>query len=668
MRLQELRLTNVKSFRTLTTIPFHEDLNIFVGPNGGGKSNLLDILTVTLRHFFVRPCSLNVSQDGPRVVRDIAMSDPFARIGEMLEHYVGEGGSSVIELVLRLDEQDIAQVREVLCRREEWEGSLREYRNKPISDYSFLDRWNPGLLTVGQELEYRIVENSVVAPQSEPARLFKEYLWYNEFFRLLDREHSQGSLSPPYLYFSPHRGGDPGSLLVTLSSENSSSQLTSYYQATSSTGGSSLLKLAAVYFTEKRRRLEGRASDAGYGPAWNADAEVKLVTTYLQRLGYSWDLVLQDQNRNIYDFQIRNTETGLDLRRASSGEREILNFLLGVFALKAQGGVVIIDEPELHLHPKWQHLLLSLFEELPAVTSTQLVVCTHSPSFITADSVSSVARVYRRGVQGTMVVGLGGGHDLAARELLHIVNAQNNERMFFADRVLLVEGLKDRLVLERALEAVWQRFQLTEIAEVLEVHGKGYFDKYRQLLEAKGVRCFIVADLDYLADFAEGDEKALLVTAFDRVDRNVLGSKKSDDGRRLAELIDAAVNTGDLAALRDLWGHIKTRLVTLKSPLAAEEQEKLLAVFARARDSGIHILKSGEIEDYLPAGRTSMEQVIGLCTADDFRTWLSVSRQAPTTRELVEIGLWVAGLDDRTPDEFFDSVASSVVARPRDAV
>lgn len=45
---------------------------------------------------------------------------------------------------------------------------------------------------------------------------------------------------------------------------------------------------------------------------------------------------------------------------ASSGERELLTYLFAIYALNVRDALVLVDEPELHLHPRWQKALLTL--------------------------------------------------------------------------------------------------------------------------------------------------------------------------------------------------------------------------------------------------------------------------------------------------------------------
>jgi len=82
-------------------------------------------------------------------------------------------------------------------------------------------------------------------------------------------------------------------------------------------------------------------------------------------LGYHWDF-LTDPDVLSYAFSLRRAPDGpwLTADKFSSGEREIVHFLLAMFALNVKDGVILVDEPELHLHPRWQRIFLGLFRDL----------------------------------------------------------------------------------------------------------------------------------------------------------------------------------------------------------------------------------------------------------------------------------------------------------------
>src|SRR5699024_6989624 len=103
---------------------------------------------------------------------------------------------------------------------------------------------------------------------------------------------------------------------------------------------------------------------------------------------------------------------------------------------------------ELHLHPKWQNLLRELFIELSASTNNQFLLSTHSPVFLTPDTLSNIRRLSKSKEGATQINSISNNDADNKKSLLHIINSHNNERMFFADHVVLVEGIHDRLIFE----------------------------------------------------------------------------------------------------------------------------------------------------------------------------------------------------------------------------
>lgn len=76
------------------------------------------------------------------------------------------------------------------------------------------------------------------------------------------------------------------------------------------------------------------------------------------------------------------------LSELSNGERELLGMLYYVSQLNAQGGVLLLDEPEKHLHPTLQ---LAALRAMSAIADRgQLLVVTHSPGIISSSPADQV--------------------------------------------------------------------------------------------------------------------------------------------------------------------------------------------------------------------------------------------------------------------------------------
>jgi predicted ATPase len=73
----------------------------------------------------------------------------------------------------------------------------------------------------------------------------------------------------------------------------------------------------------------------------------------------------------------------LSLRRASSGEQCLLVIMLGIAGLIEDNALILIDEPEISLHPSWQEkfmsLLMTVFSDY---NGCHFIIATHSPQIV----------------------------------------------------------------------------------------------------------------------------------------------------------------------------------------------------------------------------------------------------------------------------------------------
>jgi len=78
-----------------------------------------------------------------------------------------------------------------------------------------------------------------------------------------------------------------------------------------------------------------------------------------------------------YKFLIENEDgTVVDIDQLSSGEREIIAFFTYLCTQAIGKSIIIIDEPELHLHDKWQSIILYAIHKI--FPDVQLFLATHS--------------------------------------------------------------------------------------------------------------------------------------------------------------------------------------------------------------------------------------------------------------------------------------------------
>ncbi|MFD4611353.1 ATP-dependent endonuclease [Streptomyces sp. NPDC058440] len=119
----------------------------------------------------------------------------------------------------------------------------------------------------------------------------------------------------------------------------------------------------------------------------------------------------------------------------SSGERGALGLLCLSHYIKSAGGIVLLDEPELHLHRSVHVPILNTFRDLPA--SAQVVMATHSEEIVAAAPANSVIEVSRNSASGNQA-----RRPIGARGTSNPVGRDAATAML-AEFQLIVEGTYD---------------------------------------------------------------------------------------------------------------------------------------------------------------------------------------------------------------------------------
>ena len=120
------------------------------------------------------------------------------------------------------------------------------------------------------------------------------------------------------------------------------------------------------------------------------DKEVSPKDTYiefnnfLKSIFYDMELSISfsglDRYENIYFKNSFNQKVLID--DLSTGEKEILNKLFYFFIKNTQNSIILIDEPEISLHPTWQSYIFKIYKNLATKYNNQIIIATHSPQLI----------------------------------------------------------------------------------------------------------------------------------------------------------------------------------------------------------------------------------------------------------------------------------------------
>lgn len=154
--------------------------------------------------------------------------------------------------------------------------------------------------------------------------------------------------------------------------------------------------------------------------------------------------------------------------------------------------LLCIEEPELYLHPHARRVISDRLDDFLDRGRNQVIVTTHGVEFLrTAKDTFNILLVKKDTDRGTTA------QALDAREFLTLLINNNQNELFFADKVILCEGF-DEHILRAAAEELFPGELDRRNVSIVSVEGKDRLIKMARLILKLGMECFVLADFDFL--------------------------------------------------------------------------------------------------------------------------------------------------------------------------
>lgn len=280
-------------------------------------------------------------------------------------------------------------------------------------------------------------------------------------------------------------------------------------------------------FAEIRKSFEGIQEFAVF-----TDELQKQMDDFSRNLEYRLevDFSAYDPSNYFRSLRVQPVQGGevRTLEELGTGQEQVLALSFAYAYAKAfhgmaEGLILIIEEPEAHLHPLAQQWISRKVDEFASEGGIQVVITTHSPAFLSisnleglvlASKENGATRVRQLSKEKLAEACVKTGAKATPDTILPFYAAAATQEIlsgFFARKIVLVEGPTEALALPIYMERVGLN-PLKEGIAVIPVHGVGNLAKWWRFFMAYGIPTYPVFDND-AKDDADQKKRSDLLTA-----------------------------------------------------------------------------------------------------------------------------------------------------------
>lgn len=674
MQITSARIVNVLSFKDREIKLDRSKLFTAIGPNGSGKTNFIDVLHKVVDRLLIVPVKISDGELWSRKANSTTSGryNPFAQahpsygqLSELEAHLaLGTNVESSVSISCRLSDREADNVNWLIANGDDLRSLLGQSGPaEAYTDSSVLALHNVHAI----DRELAVVGKRAGSRWSSPA-ITSAVGFYVKWFRLM-RWFS--FLSGQYSELSHINWPELGELIVNLGPNRSYTHfstvattqraaLEDYVNTAERDLDRNVRQISGdepVPFDLFRRdiaREVGIASfDTGVPAAIAKTLASRRVTMLSARIREFLDLELKLVPSIPGDPQIKfvfeREGASQEVYRLSSGEKAILQLLFAVYWSGARDVFMMVDEPELHLHPQFHRSFLSIVRSAVNELNWQVLLATHSPGFIAEEFPGSL--LCFRKVAGSTEV-----HQppltVADAEFLRLLDYDNSARLLFAKKVVLVEGVTDAFFFAHFLRTVCSKnVPLSKLDEVafFAIKGKGEREKWTRFLQKLNITVFAISDIDAVVNVNRELLSQLNATKAEAKASAAANAKGSRDGQtllRASRLLAEGVLAGspsreDAVMVTSMSERMLARntdastisQMAMGSPVYAVKLKQTLESEA---GTGHYILSKGELEDYVGVSTKGFDAMANFCRID-FDSWAVAPEHADHVQEIAGI-------------------------------
>lgn len=336
---------------------------------------------------------------------------------------------------------------------------------------------------------------------------------------------------------------------------------------------------------------------------------------YMMKKYFDKQLRVDYVNGMIGFYMVDEKERVFYFNDLSDGEKSLLTMIFALYGNNLADGFMIVNEPELHLHPQYQKELAEVCEEISDRIGTQFIISTNSSLFINEKNLTNVYRVYKNKDQNSLISAPKITVDYDDATLMHMLRFENLSKIFFVDKIILVEGDTDAYFFSFYLNYLKTQPEWKNVIrdyEIININGKGSFSTWRRFLRKFNIKNYFIGDWDNTVDywfFSRAELNKFYLLANKQI-------KKQKPEKRY----------------RDYYNRLVQTILTF----APKKHKAIIRGIEKLYEDQVFILKEGAIETYVPLERKGLSYMAYFCNTY-FYDWLLDEHFASQRKELNQI-------------------------------